>query len=378
MFGYSQYITSVEHLDVMSRRLRNERIYPITNERGEVKCWVGNSVIIVEVMHNDVHKAMRIYTRQHPNLRAIYGDNYYPNELMVSAYASEDRLADVVLCEWRDGVTLQSKIEKFASSPSKMGALARYFEEFALELLDKEWAHGDIKPDNIIIGREGMHLIDFDAMYRPGFTIDQCVEVGTPLFQHPKRDKIAFDVHIDDYPIALIVTALSAMSKNRLLTNLLRNDDHLLITPKLAIAGKDKVLDRIEKLFAREGDARHYRIARLLRSQSYKLSQLRPLLEAKPRIAEVENLVADYYEDGWGYRVGEEFVIPPLYDLAFDFSEGLGLVRIEKWWHFIDHKGEVILSCGEGEGIKPFRNGHTTIRRKGGSEEIIENPLRKR
>ena len=132
MFGYSQYITSVEHLDQMSRRLRNERIYPITNERGEVKCWVGNSVIIGEVMHNDVHKAMRIYTRQHLNLRARYGDNYYPNELMVSAYASEDRLADVVLCEWRDGVTLQNKIEKFASSPSKMGALARYFEEFAL------------------------------------------------------------------------------------------------------------------------------------------------------------------------------------------------------------------------------------------------------
>ena len=168
------------------------------------------------------------------------------------------------------------------------------------------------------------------------------------------------------------------MSKNRLLTNLLHNDDHLLITPKLAIAGKDKVLDRIEKLFAKVGDARHYRIARLLRSQSYKLSQLRPLLEAKPRIAEVENLVADYCDEGWGYRVGEEFVIPPLYDLAFDFSEGLGLVRIEKWWHFIDHKGEVVLSCGEGEGIKPFRNGRTTIRRKGGSEEIIENPLRKR
>ena len=162
-----------------------------------------------------------------------------------------------------------------------------------------------------------------------------------------------------------------------MLTDLLHDNDHLLISPQLAVQGKDKVLDRIEKLFAREGDARHYRIARLLHSQSYKLSQLRPLLEAKPRIAEVENLVADYYEDGWGYRVGEEFVIPPLYDLAFDFSEGLGLVRIEKWWHFIDHKGEVVLSCGEGEGIKPFRNGRTTIRRKDGSEEIIENPLRR-
>ena len=378
MFGYSQYITAREHLDQMSRRLKNEQIRPITNEQGEVKCRAGNSAIIIEVMHNDVHKAMRIYTRQHPNLQAIYGESYYPNELMVSASASKGRLVDVVLCEWREGVTLQSKIEKFASSPSKMGALARYFEEFALDLLDKEWAHGDIKPENIIIGREGMHLIDFDALYRPDFTAEQCVEVGTPLFQHPKRNKKSFDAHIDDYPIALIVTALAAMAKNPLLTDLLHDNDHLLITPQLAVQGKDKVLDRIEKLFAREGDARHYRIARLLHSQSYKLSQLQPLLEAKPRIAEVENLVADYYEDGWGYRVGEEFVIPPLYDLAFDFTEGLGLVRVADVWHFIDHKGEVVLSCGEGEGIKPFRNGRTTIRRKDGSEEIIENPLRKR
>jgi serine/threonine protein kinase len=282
MFAYSQYITAVEHLDVMSRSLREEQIYPTTDTQGKVKCWVGNSVVIVEVMHNGVHKALRNYTRQHPNLRAIYGENYYPNELMVSVSASKGRLVDVVLCEWREGVTLQSKIEQFASSPTKMEALSRYFEEWALELLDKEWAHGDIKPDNIIIGKDGLQLIDFDAMYRPDFAEEDCVEVGTSLFQHPKRDRKCFDVHIDDYPIALIATALAAMAKNRLLTKLLLDDDHLLISPKLAIEGRDKVLDRIEKLFAKRGDARHYRIAQLLRSQSYELLQLRELLATKP------------------------------------------------------------------------------------------------
>ena len=378
MFDYSQYITSVENLDVMSRSLREEQIIPITDEFGKVKCQVGNSVVIVEVMHNGVHKAMRIYTRQHPNLRAIYGENYYPNELMVSASASKGRLVDVVLNEWKDGITLQSKIEQFASSPSKMEALSRYFEEWALELLDKEWAHGDIKPDNIIIGKDGLQLIDFDAMYRPDFAEEDCVEVGTSLFQHPKRNKECFNVHIDDYPIALIVTALSAMSKNRLLTKLLLKDDHLLINPKLAIEGKDKVLDRIEKLFAKVGDVRHYRIARLLRSQSYELPQLRKLLASKPIETTETELTAEVQGEGWGFLLNGEFAIPPLYDVAFDFSEGLGLVRIDKWWHFIDNKGEVILSCGEGEGIKPFRNGHTKIRRKDGSEEIFENPLLKR
>lgn len=377
MFDYSQCITAVENLDVMSRSLREEQIYPITDELGKVKCTVGNSVVIGEVMHNGVHKAMRIYTRQHPNLRAIYGENYYPNELMVSASASKGRLVDVVLIEWKEGVTLLSKIEQFASSPSKMEALSRYFEEWAIELLDKEWAHGDIKPDNIIVGKEGLQLIDFDAMYRPEFGEEDCVEIGTPLLQHPKRNKKCFDVHIDDYPIALIVTGLSAMSKSSLLTKLLL-DDHLLVDPRLAIKGEDKILDRIEKIFAKAGDARHYRIARLLRSQSYELPQLRQLLAIKPLETTETEFIAEAQGEGWGYLLNGKFAIPPLYDLAFDFSEGLGLVRIDEWWHFIDNKGEVRLSCGKGEGIKPFRNGHTKIRRKDGSEEIFENPLLRR
>jgi hypothetical protein len=88
--------------------------------------------------------------------------------------------------------------------------------------------------------------------------------------------------------------------------------------------------------------------------------------------------LAEYRGKRWGYSHNGEWAIPPLYDVAFDFSEGLGLVRIADSWHFVDNRGEVALSCGEGEGIKPFRNGSTKIRRKDGSEEIFENPLLKR
>jgi hypothetical protein len=62
-------------------------------------------------------------------------------------------------------------------------------------------------------------------------------------------------------------------------------------------------------------------------------------------------------------------VIPPLYDIAFDFSEGLALVRVGDVWHFIDHTGKVVITCGRGSQIKPFRNGQTTIRRSDG--EIV-------
>lgn len=376
MFALAQYILSIEHLEVMSKQLYRRKIYPLRDENGVLKCRMGNTAIVFEVMCEGVKSALRVYIRPHRNLKALYGDNYFPKELLVSATTSKYSLADVVLCEWYDGVTLQKKIEQFCNKPDKMYSLSCLFEEFAIELLNKEWAHGDVKPENIILDKRGLHLIDFDAMWRPGFTTNDCEEIGTTLFQHPKRNKSCFNKHIDDYPIALIVTALSALSRDRKLTKLLTHSDALLITPKLAVMGQDKVLDRIERLFAEAGDARHYRIARLLRSQHYALPRLKDLLEAKPRgAASDEGLSAESSGDGWGYALRGEFVIPPYYDIAFDFSEGLGLVRIADVWHFINCKGEVVITCGRGEGIKPFRDGITTIRRKDGSVDIIERPL---
>jgi serine/threonine protein kinase len=175
-------------------------------------------------------------------------------------------LADVVLCDWYEGETLQRKIEECYNKPSKMAALSQMFEEFALSLLNEEWAHGDVKPENIILSRDGFHLIDFDAMYREGFTAEECVEIGTRQYQHPLRDRNNFGRDIDDYPIALIATVLAAMALDPSIGRGIAKSDNLLISPQLAVKGEDKMLARIEALFAECGDVRHYRIAKLLNS----------------------------------------------------------------------------------------------------------------
>ena len=363
---------SVLHLDKMSRTLSFRSVYPLCDESGKPKCRVGNSVMVAEVMADGVHSALRVYMRPHRNLRAIYGENYFPNELLVSSGDAASSLVDVVLCEWHDGVTLQSKIEELCTSPQKMSNLSRMFENFAVELLNEPWAHGDLKPENIILGSGGLHLIDFDAMYCPGFSSDDCEEIGTRQYQHPQRSCSTFDKRIDDYPIALITTALAAMSLDKSVGKGLPESDLLLIMPHLAVAGEDAMLDKIEKLFAESGDARHYRIARLLRSSSYALPQLKPLLEM--RVADVDAsapLTAEYCNGLWGYAVAGEFVIPPCYDVAFDFSEGVGLVRVADVWHFIDRRGEVVISCGRGSGIKPFCNGVTRMKCEDGAEVVI-------
>lgn len=86
-----------------------------------------------------------------------------------------------------------------------------------------------------------------------------------------------------------------------------------------------------------------------------------------------ENLSLEYYGGYWGFTEEGRFVVPPLYDIAFEFSEGVALVRIGEEWHFINHKGDVVISCGSGEGIKPFRNGRSRIRRADGEFVIYRD-----
>ena len=365
----THYLHAVKHFDMMARTLAARKIYPLFDEGNpeKVRCSIGNSAIVFEVMCDGRKMAMRVYMRQHRNLRAIYGDRYYPKELLVNSSDTIYGLADVVLCDWYEGVSLQSKIEEWCQKPVKMQALSQMFEELALSLLNEPWAHGDVKPENIIFSTDGLHLIDFDAMYREGFTSDDCVEIGTQQFQHPLRDRSTFSRDIDDYPIALITTALAAMALDSSIGRNIPKMDYLLIRPELAVKGEDELLTKIENIFAERGDVRHYRIAKLLHSSRPELPQLKSLLEPPMQsVASSEELTLEYYNGFWGYAVDGRFVIPPLYDLAFEFSEGLALVRVGEEWHFIDEKGAVVISCGRGSGIKPFRDGVTRIVREDG------------
>lgn len=369
----SQYMVAVKHLDVMSKVLHTRHIEPIYEDENcnRLRCSIGNSAIVFEVMCEGRKMAMRVYMRSNRNLRAIYGDNYYPQELLINASDTVCCLADVVLCDWREGVSLKAKIEELCCKPAKMEALSQMFEEFALSHLTERWAHGDIKPENIIVANEGLRLIDFDAVYLEGFTMDDCVETGTRQYQHPLRERGEFGREIDDYPIALIATALAALSLDGTLGAGVPSCDYLLISPHRAVKGEDAMLDRIENLFAERGDVRHYRIAKLLCSQQMALPQLKSLLE-HPKVSDYrgEELTLEYYNGYWGFAHEGRFAIQPLYDIAFEFSEGLALVKVGDVWHFIDASGKVVITCGRGTGIKPFRNGVTRIVREDGVFEI--------
>ena len=195
-------------------------------------------------------------------------------------------------------------------------------------------------------------------MYRPDFTADDCEETGTRAFQHPDRENV-FGKEIDDYPIALISAALHALALDPTLYGRFERADAMMISPARAVAGDDPASAAVEQVLAANGDAVHYRIARLLRSPRPELFGLAELLRyaQTPVRTSEEPLRLDECDGRWGYRDSEGFVIAPLYDCGFEFSDSLAAVSIGGQWHFIDETGRVAINCAGCDAVKPFRNG---------------------
>ncbi len=321
---------------------------------------VGNSAVVFKIRHEGRIRKLRCYTRPKRNLRAIYRDKFLPSELFVYTDGNRGEWCDVVVEEWTEGATLHCEIVRSLDNPARLKELARMFDAFALGILGEEWAHGDLKPENIIVGTDGrLHAIDFDAMYRPDFTADDCEETGTRAFQHPDRDKV-FGNEADDYPIALISAALHALALDPTLYGRFESADAMMISPARAVAGSDPALEAIEKMFAENGDAAHYRIARLLHSSQPQLSGLAGLLRyAQTPVVRTstEPLRLEERRGRWGYCDSAGFVIAPLYDCGFEFSNSLAAVSLGGQWHFIDETGRVAINCAGCDAVKPFRNG---------------------
>lgn len=351
------YLSSLAEPYGLTRTL--DRLELCRDDCGNPIFSVGNSAVVFKIRHGGRICKLRCYTRSKRNLRAIYRERLLPAELFVYTDDNRGEWCDVVIEDWTEGATLHSEILRALDNPTRLAELARMFDAFALSLLGEEWAHGDLKPENIIVGTDGLlHAIDFDAMYRPGFTADDCEETGTRAFRHPDSENV-FGKEIDDYPIALISAALHALALDPTLYVRFERADAMMISPARAVAGDDPASAAVERILAANGDAAHYRIARLLHSPRPELFGLAELLRYAytPVRTSGEPLQLDECDGRWGYRDSEGFVIAPLYDCGFEFSDSLAAVSIGGQWHFIDETGRVAINCAGCDAVKPFRNG---------------------
>lgn len=383
MYTLRQYLTTLEEPSGLCRTL--EPFELCRDQQGRPLYAVGNSAAVFRIRREGRLQALRCYMRPAEHLAEIYGSRLLTRELFLYTSPDEGVWCDVVVDDWVEGRTLREEIDLAlqAADRERLGALANRFDRLAARLVADDWAHGDLKPENIVVRPSGeLQLIDFDA---------------------------------------LISTALHALALDPSLAAR-HASDGLLFTPSRM--DRDGVLEEVLTLFEQRGMAVAYRIARLLCSPTLQLFGLEHLLrlavaradrkrcpggaetggaategaagagemagsapgEVPSPAAETartdtgaeraEEMAGEETEPGeepelfvenglWGYRCNGREVIPPLYDCGFDFSEGLAAVRLGHTWHYIDRSGRTRLSLPGCEAVKPFRSGRARIFRDG-------------
>ena len=155
---------------------------------------------------------------------------YMEKELFVDCQCEEDEFP-VLLMDWVEGETMEAYIASNYHNQSAMSMLCYRFGKMAAWLRTQSFAHGDIKPDNIIVRPDGsLSLVDYDGMFVPSMKGCQSPTIGTRDFSHPLRTVDDFDETIDDFSLASIALSLKAISMKSTLLDIYGASDRLLFS----------------------------------------------------------------------------------------------------------------------------------------------------
>ena len=155
---------------------------------------------------------------------------YLEKELFVDSNCENEEFP-VLLMDWIEGETMETYIAANYTDTHAMSMLCYRFCKMAAWLRSQSFAHGDIKPDNIMVRPDGtLTLVDYDGLFVPAMKGQKSPTIGTKDFSHPLRTIDDFDETIDDFALASIALSLKTISLNPSLLQTYGASDRLLFS----------------------------------------------------------------------------------------------------------------------------------------------------
>ena len=242
----SEYIRAIQ--DASSNLDKLAHLVPVLDDHGEPYRSSGAFAVVFKMKDEQTGKcyALKCFTEEQEGRAEAYRQiadelefvdssyitsvKYLNKEIFVDSSCEEDEFP-VLLMDWIDGETMESYIAENYQDNYTMAMLCYRFCKMAAWLRSQPFAHGDIKPDNIMVRPDGnLTLVDYDGMFVPTMKGQKSPTIGTKDFSHPLRTVDDFNETIDDFALASIALSLKAISMNSTLLDTYGASDRLLFS----------------------------------------------------------------------------------------------------------------------------------------------------
>ena len=224
----SEYVRAIQ--DASNNLDELAHLVPVQDDHGEPYRSSGAFAVVFKMKDEQTGKcyALKCFTEEQEGRAEAYRQiadelefvdssyitsvKYLEKEIFVDSSCEEDEFP-VLLMDWIDGETMETYIAENYQDNYAMAMLCYRFCKMAAWLRSQPFAHGDIKPDNIMVRPDGnLTLVDYDGMFVPAMKGQKSPTIGTKDFSHPLRTVDDFDENIDDFALASIALSLKAIS----------------------------------------------------------------------------------------------------------------------------------------------------------------------